>query len=75
MIWIVFVAAVCGAVFNIYKRPEGFVIWLITNAFWIYHNYTLGETAQACQYIVFFLLSAGGLWTWTKSPSKKEHKI
>jgi hypothetical protein len=53
-----------GSVFNAKKMRIGFLLWSITNFFWIARNITVGEYAQAVVYIANLCISVYGFVKW-----------
>jgi len=68
MNWFVCIIAFTGAVLNVQKKWQGFWCWLISNAWWCWHNIKIEEYEQAITFAIFWLLSAYGLaqWRWPK---------
>jgi hypothetical protein len=64
MQWIVFVIALIGAVLNIVKLRWCFVLWLVSNGFWLVHNIAAGDFPQAACYAIFFVISIWGFVAW-----------
>jgi len=69
MNWFILVIALAGLVLNILKKRECFLLWIISNGYWIYHNHQIGETVQAILFAVFAFFSFWGLMIW--APEKK----
>ena len=57
------VAAIIGATLNANGKRAGFLVWLVTNAYWTIHNARIGEWEQAVLYAVYFGLA---VWGWRK---------
>ena len=58
------VLSIIGTIANIYKKQWCFILWLITNAFWIGYDYYHGLYAQAALFAVYFGLAVWGLVKW-----------
>lgn len=67
---IVSIIAIIGVVLNIFKRPESYVIWTFTNAYWVWHNYSIGEYEQAYLFAAMFAASIFGAVKWYKESRK-----
>ena len=66
MKWILVILSLIGVVFNIYKRPEGFIFWIVANVGWVYVNNKSGNKEQAVLFFIYFLLAVWGLWQWIR---------
>jgi len=53
-----------GSVFNAKKLRIGFLLWSITNFFWIARNIVIGEYAQSVVYVVNLCISIYGFIKW-----------
>lgn len=69
--WIMTTIAIAGAILNVYKRWEGFLLWLVSNTAWVIIDYSSGLYAQAGLFLFYSGLSAYGLIKWR---SEDEHK-
>lgn len=67
MNWIITIIAITGVVLNARCKWYGFLFWLISNAWWCWHNYVIGEHAQSVLFGAFWLLSLYGIYRWRKS--------
>ena len=70
--WIVTGIAVLGVILNIKKRVEGFHLWTLSNAAWIYIDHKAGLDAQAGMFVVYTGLSIWGIYEWRKVPKPKK---
>ncbi|MHC4397793.1 MAG: nicotinamide mononucleotide transporter [Planctomycetota bacterium] len=61
--------ALIGVVLNVRRRWEGFLFWLISNAWWCWHNYKIGEYEQGILFGIFWLLSLYGIYSWKRKES------
>lgn len=66
MSWIVMIIALAGAYLNARKKASGFVLWMFSNGYWTYHNFMIGEYAQAVLFCAFLGLSVYGFYCWEK---------
>ncbi len=66
MTWFVAIVALIGAYLNARTKVSGFVLWIFTNSFWVYHNINIGQYAQAMLYAAFLLTAVYGLFNWLK---------
>lgn len=66
MDWLIVVIALIGVVLNVRRKWQGFLLWLISNAWWCWHNLVIGEYAQALLFGVFWGLSIYGIYNWKK---------
>jgi nicotinamide riboside transporter PnuC len=64
MQWLITTIALAGVVLNARGKWQGFLFWLVSNAYWTWHNATIGEYAQAALLSVFWLLALYGLAYW-----------
>ncbi len=64
--WGITIAAIIGAIANIYKLWWGFAIWLVTNITWVIVDIQAGLYAQAFLFGVYALLALWGLIQWVK---------
>ena len=69
------VIALAGLYLNTKGKWQGFALWLISNAYWAWHNAGIGEYAQTVLYSAFWLLSLYGLWTWRKYTKEMSERI
>jgi len=66
MSWLIVVIALVGIVLNVRRKWQGFLFWLISNAWWFWHNLVIGEYAQAVLFFVFWVLSVYGICNWKR---------
>ena len=64
MEWIVAIIALAGAFLNARMNIMGFVIWIFTNSYWIYHNIKIKEYPQAVLFTAFLVMAVYGLIHW-----------
>lgn len=69
--WTLTVLSIVGVVLNIQHRREGFAIWMVTNLSWAMIDFYKGIPAQSILFLVYFVLSIWGFFSWsTKRPVK-----
>ncbi len=64
--WILSLLSIFGALFNAYKRIEGFYFWIIANIGWIILNIQMGFYEQIPMWIIFTIISFLGILHWRK---------
>ena len=62
--WIITLVSIIGVVLNIKMNRWGFACWIVSNIFWIYHNYKKKEYAQSCLFTIYLGLAIYGFLTW-----------
>lgn len=67
--YVMMVIALVGSYLNAKQRREGFLLWMITNGFWIIHNLTVSEYAQAILYAANMVIAIMGFINWKKDKS------
>jgi len=70
MDWLIAGIALAGLILNIRHTRLGFLLWMVSNAYWFRHNMLIGECAQAVLYWVFFWFSVGGFISWGEQQRK-----
>ncbi len=74
MNWFVVLIALAGVVLNVRKQWQGFLLWLVSNAYWCIHNTTIGEYPQAVLYAAFWLLAVYGIYCWRLKKTKAKDR-
>lgn len=69
MTWWIAIIALMGVFLNARGKWQGFCLWLLSNAYWCWHNVQLGEYAQATLFGIFWALALYGIWRWRKQAS------
>jgi nicotinamide riboside transporter PnuC len=64
--WCVAVASLVGIRLNMLRRKSCFVVWLVTNAVWLWVNVRNGSYAQAVLFGCYLGLAVLGWWEWRK---------
>jgi len=67
--WIVTAASITGTMANACKKRWGFLIWMLTNTFWVIYDVHHGLYSQAILYVVNFILAVIGFVLWGKPKS------
>lgn len=60
------VLALLGVYLNARRKWQGFLFWLVSNAWWCWHNVTIGEYPQAVLFAIFWLVTLYGIYQWRK---------
>lgn len=68
--YIVTAFTIIGTVANSFQKRWCFVVWIITNTFWIVYNLAIQQQAQALLYGVNLITSIIGLIKWKDKPVK-----
>lgn len=68
---IALILSLVGNILVNYKRKLGFIIWIISNVFWIIVNF-LGDVnyPQVIMYLIYVCLNVQGYINWQKSEKK-----
>ncbi|MDR1303111.1 MAG: hypothetical protein LBJ81_00640 [Puniceicoccales bacterium] len=62
LLWIVMVVALLGSYYNATMRLKlSYVLWLMTNAVLVWHNFCIGERQQCILYAVYLYTAALGI--------------
>jgi hypothetical protein len=64
--WIATGLSISGAILNAWKRVEGFYLWLIGNALWIWFGVVTHAPYIILLFSVYSLISLFGIYTWRK---------
>ncbi len=70
--WLVTIASIAGTAANACKKRWGFLVWMLTNIFWVIYDVRYGLYAQAFLYVVNFVLAVTGFILWGKQ-KKTQH--
>lgn len=70
--WLITIVAFAGTVLNAYKKRSGFILWLISNVFWVGYNIHTGVYAQAALFALNSVMCVVGLVQWKKEKSSTE---
>ncbi len=73
--WLIAAIALVGVVLNVWGKWQGFLFWLISNAWWCGYNYVSNEYAQSVLFGAFWFLSLYGIYKWRKNREATEKKI
>ena len=72
--YVMMVIALIGSYLNAKQRREGFLLWMLTNGFWIIHNLTVSEFAQAILYSANMVIAIMGFVQWNRKTEVKQTK-
>lgn len=70
--WIISGMALTGTILNSNRNKYGFILWFITNLFWVIVDFRAGLYAQSALFFAYTLLAVSGLVTWTKKEKKEK---
>lgn len=72
--WFFVVVVLVGLFLNARRHWSGFIFWMVSNVYWFWHTYRIGQHAQAVLFAVYFCFSAYGIWSWRKKQKQeREH--
>lgn len=60
----VLIIAAAGAALNVMCRWEGFMLWMVSNGYWIGYNFKQKEYVQAFLFVMNFGLCIYGAISW-----------
>lgn len=69
------VVALLGVYLNARRKWQGFLFWLVSNAWWCWHNVTIGEHPQAVLFAIFWLVTLYGIYQWRKKSTAEAKEI
>ena len=75
MSWFIVVIALVGVFLNARGKWQGFLFWLVSNAFWFRHNIIIAEYAQAALFGIFWFLSLYGISQWQRKHKAVERQL
>lgn len=64
--WMISGLSIYGSILNVRQNKYGFLVWIMTNIYWIYYNFQTKTYAQIPVWIIFTIISIYGLVTWKK---------
>ena len=70
--WVISGMALTGTILNSNRNKYGFILWFITNLFWVIVDFRAGLYAQSALFFAYTLLAVSGLVTWTKKEKKEK---
>jgi len=76
VMWLVACLSLAGVVLNLYRRREGFLFWMVTNAAWVAYDIHKSARPQAALMAVYFILAVIGWIKWgreDKAPRNGAH--
>jgi hypothetical protein len=65
--WMLVICGIAGAMFNIFQKRIGFLIWILSNCGFVALNLIGKNYAQATLFFVYMSLSLWGLIKWGKN--------
>jgi len=68
-VWIAVLSAmaISGAILNVYKRREGFALWIFTNSAWTFISLQRQNYSEAAMWGVYLALSLLGFIKWKEA--------
>lgn len=66
-------AAIAGTILNAFRRKGCFIIWSVTNTFWLIYNAWRGEYALSIQYGFNLIMAVVGFWQWRRKEGTKQN--
>lgn len=69
--WCFMLISLYGAYLNILRNRWGFLLWMVSNSFWMFWNFYIGEYAQSVLFGCFFYLAVKGFTSWKSEQSQK----
>ena len=67
--YIITAASVVGTVANSFKKRWCFIVWGVTNTFWIFYNIIFKNYAQAILYVFNLIMAIVGFIKWRDKPT------
>lgn len=64
--WIISFLALAGTILNANRNKYGFILWFVTNLFWVVVDFQSGLYAQSALFLAYTLLAVKGMVTWSK---------
>lgn len=64
--WIISFLALMGTILNANRNKYGFILWFVTNLFWVFVDFQSGLYAQSALFLAYTLLAIKGIVTWSK---------
>ena len=75
MCWIIVAIALVGVLLNARGKWQGFLFWLISNAYWCYRNLVINQYAQAFVFVIFWGMSVYGIFCWRKQQKAHQQAV
>lgn len=60
------VLSLSGAALNALAHVEGFYVWLVANALWVWFAYRLRRRWMMAMFAVYWVLAVVGIFAWTR---------
>ncbi len=64
--WIVTILSIVGVILNIKKLRICFVIWIVTNGFWMIYDFVNGLYSQSLLFLIYLILAVWGVIEWKR---------
>ena len=68
--YIITAASVVGTIANSFKKRWCFIVWGVTNTFWIFYNIIFKNYAQAILYVFNLIMAIVGFIKWRDKPTE-----
>lgn len=75
MTWLMALIGAAGLLLNIFKRWQGYLLWVVTSGYWCWRDVTIGEYAQAVMVAGFGLVALYGVFAWRKKKPQAKPPI
>ena len=66
MTWILTAISIAGVILNIKHNRICFILWIISNGFWVIIDFQKKIPAQGFLFLIYFGLAVWGLFAWKK---------
>lgn len=66
MMWFLAGLSIIGVALNVQKNPQGFLLWMFTNACWAVIDFRKRLYAQSFLFAVYFFLALWGWISWVR---------
>ena len=73
--WILAGLTAWGAVLNVKKNRNGFLIWMVTNATWAVIDFFKGIPQQTAVFGLFFGLAFWGYFSWSHESGLEKERV
>ena len=73
--WMMAGVALFGTYLNLKKNRAGFALWMISNLYWMIHNFSIDEYAQCLLYAAFLGLAIWGFLAWKTEESQNSQTL
>lgn len=62
--WILTLLGLLGAYLNAVGKKEGFILWIIMDAGYVWHSYQIDQPSQMVLFASYLFLASYGLYKW-----------